>query len=104
VLLALVAVTAFDARAKRSRRDAEMPIAHAAARIVGPELALHAAARWLRHPTRSEPWAAATDAPGMLDLDPAGATAPPPREVLGAGLPRAERFVAPIRARNTQPR
>jgi hypothetical protein len=84
--LSLVVWAAGDAAARRrQRRDVESTRL-AAARVAGPELALHAASRWLRHPTRSEPWAASADAPAMLDVDPAGAIAPPPVAVLRAGL------------------
>lgn len=42
------------------------------------ELALSSNARWLRHPSQVEPAAALSDAPGALDVDPAGVgTAPP---------------------------
>lgn len=43
------------------------------------DLALSSDARWLRHPSQSEPAAALSDAPGALDLDPAGGLIAPPR-------------------------
>ncbi len=87
---ALSWIASRDASARRARRETDATVRHDAARLVGPEIALHSASRWLRHPTRSEPWAASADAPAMLDLDPAGSLAPPPVEVLRAG-------VAPVR-------
>lgn len=65
----------------------------AAASLVGGELALNAGARWLRHPTRVEPWAYGHDGPGVVDADPAGAFATPVREGLTAG------YRAPTHAR-----
>jgi hypothetical protein len=88
VVLALAAIVEVrDAHARRAQREDAAHVRSAAARAVGPELALHSASRWLRHPTRSEPWAASADAPAMLDLDPAGALAPPPSAALRSGWP-----------------
>lgn len=87
VVAAVSVWLARDAGARRDARAADTRVRLIAARAVGPEIALHSASRWLRHPTRSEPWAASADGPAMLDLDPAGALAPPPVEVLRAGLP-----------------
>lgn len=72
-------------RSLRAARDAEQPIVQRAASAVGGELALHAGARWLRHPTRSEPWAYGHDGPGVADPDPAGAFASAPRATLLVG-------------------
>jgi hypothetical protein len=79
-----------DARARRAQRRETDHVQQLAARVIGPELALHGASRWLRHPTRSEPWAASADAPAMLDLDPAGALAPPPVSALREGWPAVQ--------------
>ena len=87
LIVGLSAWLSYDARSRRAARDSNAETRSVAARAVGPEIALHSASRWLRHPTRSEPWAASADGPAMLDLDPAGALAPPPVEVLRAGLP-----------------
>jgi hypothetical protein len=87
-----------DARARRERRQEDARVRVDAAQLTGPEIALHSASRWLRHPTRSEPWAASADGPAMLDLDPAGALAPPPVAVVRAGMP-ASRFVLTRRPR-----
>lgn len=72
-------------RASRAAREREGDAVQSAARAVGGELALHAGARWLRHPTRSEPWAYGHDGPGVPDPDPAGAFASAPRGALLAG-------------------
>ena len=87
LIASLGAWTVRDARARRRARDAAQPEISAAARVAGPELAVHSGSRWLRHPTRAEPWAALNDGPAVLDLDPAGAFASPPRATLRAGLP-----------------
>ncbi len=76
-LSALTLATVRDARARRDARAHDNHIHRAAARLVGPELALHAAAPWLRHPTRTPPWTALDHGPAALDTDPAGATSPP---------------------------
>ncbi len=80
-----VALCAGHARSLARSRDHDAPALRATAAVFGPELALHAGARWLRHPTRSEPWAYGHDGPGVFDSDPAGAFAGPPREALVAG-------------------
>ena len=54
-----------------------------AARATGlTELSLSSASRWLRHPSMVEPGAPFADAPGALDVDPAGALIGPPRAQL----------------------
>lgn len=78
-------VMSLDRRALVRARAREHDAIVAAASLVGPELALHAGARWLRHPTRVEPWAYGHDGPGLADADPAGAFASPARESLAAG-------------------
>ncbi len=80
-------LAARDAVSRREVRERGRAVRTTAAVLAGPEIALHSASRWLRHPTRSEPWSASADGPALLDLDPAGALAPPPAEVLRAGLP-----------------
>lgn len=61
-----------DADARRARLEV--------VRLTGlPELALSSGARWLRHPSQVEPAAALSDAPGALDVDPAGVGTTPPR-------------------------
>jgi hypothetical protein len=85
VIAVLAAWSVYDAHARRVERERDRGVRIHAAQLAGPELALHSASRWLRHPTRSEPWAASADAPAMLDLDPAGALAPPPTEAVRAG-------------------
>lgn len=86
-ILSLGTCSVVHARARQIRRTRHASIRRAVARITGPELSLHSASRWLRHPTRSEPWAASSDGPALLDVDPAGALAPPPVAVLRAGWP-----------------
>jgi hypothetical protein len=49
------------------------------------DLALSSGARWIRHPSQVEFAAPLADAPGALDVDPAGSLVAPPRAVLGAG-------------------
>jgi hypothetical protein len=84
-LSAGVAASALHARSLTAQRDRAAPSLRAAASAVGAELALHAGSRWLRHPTRSEPWAYGHDGPGVFDPDPAGAFASPPRATLVRG-------------------
>ena len=85
VSLAGAGLARYDAHERRVRRNEDHVVREHAAQLTGPEIALHSASRWLRHPTRSEPWAASADGPAMLDLDPAGALAPPPTDVIRAG-------------------
>jgi hypothetical protein len=76
------ALCAAHARSLTRARSLDERSLRSAASAVGPELALYAGARWLRHPTRSEPWAYGHDGPGLADPDPAGAFASAPRAVL----------------------
>lgn len=78
----VTALCSAHARALTRRRALDDASLRSAASAVGPELALYAGARWLRHPTRSEPWAYGHDGPGLADADPAGAFASAPRAVL----------------------
>lgn len=81
--LALVAMLV-DAARRRAARDEERMDAVVA--ITGTsDLALSSSARWLRHPSLSEPGAAFSDLPASLDVDPAGAWIGPPRAILEAG-------------------
>jgi len=82
--LALAAVAAADAavvvHATALGRGADRESARSIVRIVGfADLALSSNARWLRHPSHAEPWAAVTDQPASLDTEPAGAILGPPR-------------------------
>ena len=80
--LGLLAV-AGDARARRDEGASGRTARSALARALGlPDLALSSDARWLRHPSQAEPAAAISDAPGALDVDPAGAWLGPPRRLL----------------------
>lgn len=84
VLLAGAAVA--DARRTRHRPDDAQLVA-----LLGTvDLALSSGARWLRHPSLAEPWAAVTDEPASLDVEPAGALIGPPGDVAleGAGTRR----------------
>ena len=94
-LLAFVSLLVAGVGVHASRRRVEAhalgPVRTLAARVVGPELAMFPASRWLRHPTRAEPWAAFSDGPAVLDIDPAGAIAPPPRALFA---PYSERLHA----------
>ena len=86
VLLALALLIVAAAAALERRADAE----HVAARVslvawLGTaDLALSSSSRWLRHPSQAEPGAASADMPAGLDVDPAGASIAPPREVIAA--------------------
>lgn len=82
-----VALCAIELRVRslRAARERDRAAVQSAARAAGGELALHAGARWLRHPTRSEPWAYGHDGPGVADPDPAGSFASAPRATLLAG-------------------
>lgn len=93
----VVFVAERDASSRRQQPHRDHAVRTTAAQLVGPEIALHSASRWLRHPTRVEPWSASADGPALLDLDPAGALAPPPAEVLRAGLPATTLVVTPRR-------
>jgi len=74
-----------DAARRRAQRAAE-PSHRAVVDVVGvADLALSSSARWLRHPSQTEPGAATADLPSSLDVDPAGALIGPPHEVLRAG-------------------
>lgn len=85
IFLALGAIV-MHAEMLRNERDASCSRrARLAAGIGLPDLALSSGARWLRHPSQVEPAAAISDAPGALDVDPAGAWISPPRAVLAAG-------------------
>lgn len=61
-----------DAWGRVRARDADDALHRAAARVVGPELALRSPSRHARHPTRAEPGAAMADGPSIPDADPAG--------------------------------
>lgn len=84
VVLATLCGVLVDAAARRGARDDARQDAVVA--LTGlPDLALSSSARWLRHPSQTEPAAAAADLPASLDVDPAGAMIGPPREVLRQG-------------------
>ena len=68
--------------------DAERARAAIVELVGAPDLAVSSSSRWLRHPSLSEPGAAFTDAPCVLDTDPAGAAIGPPR-ALHRGTERA---------------
>lgn len=66
--------------AARRRHAVREATARAVVAVVGlPDLALSSTARWLRHPSQVEPWAAVSDLPASLDTEPAGAVIGPPR-------------------------
>ena len=79
-----------DAERRRSIRSAEPEHAALVDATRMPDLALSSSARWLRHPSLSEPGAATSDLPSSLDVDPAGALIGPPREILRAGAAHVE--------------
>lgn len=82
VSLALLAALDLAVLADASRRAgaADPSVARAIVDLVGTaDLALSSNARWLRHPSQVEPWAAVADHPATLDTEPAGAVLGPPR-------------------------
>jgi hypothetical protein len=83
--VALSAVVIDAARRRDADRRPRADRAQLAAAIGLADLALSSGARWLRHPSQVEPAAAIADAPGALDVDPAGALVSPSRDLLGAG-------------------
>ena len=83
--LALVGVTLDASRRRHGDHAARDARARLAASTGLPDLALSSGARWLRHPSQAEPAAAISDAPGALDVDPAGGWIGPPRAVLAEG-------------------
>jgi hypothetical protein len=86
VVATLLAAVALDADRRRGSDAPGRARRGALVRATGlADLALSSDARWLRHPSHTEPGAALSDAPGALDVDPAGAWISPPRPVLRAG-------------------
>jgi hypothetical protein len=84
--LTLLGVAAADAarRANEAAATDHAGTQAALGRLLGSaDLALSSSSRWLRHPSLVEPGAAAADAPGSLDADPAGALHPPRPAILG---------------------
>lgn len=78
VALALDVAVVLDAN--RRVGSADPASARAVVRLAGTaDLALSSNARWLRHPSHVEPWAAVADQPATLDTEPAGAILGPPR-------------------------
>lgn len=77
---------ALDAHALRKRQASRAESTRAVVSLLGfADLALSSGARWLRHPSQTEPGAAFADLPGALDIDPAGAAIGPPLRVLAVG-------------------
>lgn len=90
-LAALLVAMLLHADAQRTRANTPREESERASivRLVGvADLAVSSSSRWLRHPSVSEPGAAFSDAPAMLDTDPAGAAVAPPR-ALYRGMERA---------------
>ncbi len=78
----VIAIVAFDARARRLDKEAEAPAIDALARrLPTSDLALSGGARWLRSVSMEEPGAAFADGPATPDPDPAGAAMAPPVEL-----------------------
>jgi hypothetical protein len=81
LVVAFVALDAWvlvDAAARRSAHPGRSST-HAVVRLVGTaDLVLSTNARWLRHPSQVEPWAAVMDQPASLDTEPAGMVIGPP--------------------------
>lgn len=85
IALALGALAMDAARLRDADGEGRALRAALASRVGLADLALSSDARWLRHPSQAEPAAAISDAPGALDVDPAGAWIAAPREVLAEG-------------------
>ncbi len=84
-IVALLAVS-LDAARRRSVRERDAARMNAVVALTGTsDLALSSSARWLRHPSLSEPGAAFSDLPSSLDVEPAGALIGPPRDILEVG-------------------
>jgi hypothetical protein len=76
-LAAVLAISADAARQRATERSADAIVS-----LTGlPDLALSSSVRWLRHPSQSEPGAAASDVVHGLDVDPAGGMIGPPRAI-----------------------
>lgn len=82
LLVVLCVAVSASVLADAARRRHAMPrgAARAVVLVSGlPDLALSSTARWLRHPSQVEPWAAVADLPASLDTEPAGMVIGPPR-------------------------
>lgn len=80
VLVCVAVSTSVLVDAARRRHGVSRRSAQAVVRVTGlPDLALSSTARWLRHPSQVEPWAAVADLPASLDTEPAGVVIGPPR-------------------------
>ena len=87
-VLATIACAAvgFDAHVRRQREAGRIERTRAVVALLGfGDLALSSGARWLRHPSQTEPGAPFADLPGAVDIDPAGAALGPPLPVLEVG-------------------
>ncbi|NOY90830.1 MAG: hypothetical protein GXP55_06420 [Deltaproteobacteria bacterium] len=83
--LAILALS-WNVSARRAREAARRESTRAVVALLGfADLALSSDARWLRHPSQTEPGAAFADLPGALDIDPAGAAIGPPLPLLERG-------------------
>ncbi len=81
VLPLVIGIVAWDAHARRARRDMDAPaIAALAKRLPSGDLALSGGARWLRFPSLEEPQGAFADGIAVPDPDPAGGMMAPPLE------------------------
>ncbi|HMI83891.1 MAG TPA: hypothetical protein VK550_07335 [Polyangiaceae bacterium] len=87
---------AWHAHLRAVERRREQPAIDAMTRLLpAPDLSFAGSARHLRFPSLEEPGAAFADAPGMPDLDPAGAAVAPPTEVYAHVDRGAARTAAP---------
>jgi len=87
-LVGAVTVTwvGLDARSRRAHEAERTSQTRAVVSLLGfADLALSSDARWLRHPSQTEPGAAFADLPGAVDIDPAGSALGPPRAILAVG-------------------
>lgn len=77
--IAVIALIAADASARRAESRRQQPVVDALAqRLPISDLALSGGARWLRAPSLEEPNAAFADGPALPDPDPAGGAMAPP--------------------------
>jgi hypothetical protein len=87
---ALVLCGTHAASARRGRDVERASLVRTVSALPWGDLSLAGGGRHLRFPSLEEPWAAFTDAPAMLDADPAGGAIAPPRDVWTAHARRDE--------------
>jgi hypothetical protein len=98
LMLATVGLAVDGARRRSAQLRGQREV-EAIVRLLGTaDMALSSASRWLRHPSLSEPGAAFSDGPAILDVDPAGALIAPALPVMaGTVFEPAGSFAEPQR-------